>query len=916
MTGGPPETEDASDADDEAAQWTWDACEALSPEEHVLSGGPARPGSLLTLYSEQTTPLQEESETTLYLEDGGVFVYRREGALHYMQGADDMECSGYHVITQNDPTIPSEEGILISPDTDRPISITLRDIDIDTEEAAIRIEGSGTVILTLEGTNRIASGTGPACVVTGSDGEVELIIRGGGSLEATGSGAGLDSGEDAAIRVESGTISACGGEGAAGIGGAGEVAISGGDVTASGGEGAPSIASASRITLSGGTVRTFRETGGAEAGVYEIGGYPDAFSTGAAPLTSGENGRAVLYVSGPDRIGGWDSVKESWNGIVWEGDAGTVYGTVDLSEAGLTVEAGQTLEIPGDPASGPVLTLSTDSFRNDGTIAGTGLVMLDGKEYRAEDGRLVPLDPDPPADISGSLSLSISGWTYGQPADRPTLSCTDPAVRLEEAGIRYTYSGTRNDGTAVMDAAEAPTQAGSYTVTAFYGDGEHAGSASAAFVISRAACGGEPACEAVTESGRTLADARLSMGTLTPAGGALRWKLDGGTPVERGAAYEWVYLPADADNYAALSGELIVWKDDGSEKPSEVPEPPSREEPPADRPSGGSAPSPEPSGRTPDAAPAAPDQAAGDRTTETTGPDGTKVIEVTREDGSSSTTTVSASGRTETTVELSESAAAQSAEIRLPMPAVPSTQDAARAPSVTVNGPEGAVVRVEVPVQNAVPGTVAVVIHPDGTREVLRQTAPSEGGIVITVAAGVTVQILDNSRDFADVSPEHWAGNAVDFVTSRELFSGTSKDAFSPDQGMTRGMLMTVLARLDGVDTSGGGIWYEKGMAWAVARGVSSGEDPDQAVTCEQAVTMLYRYAGKPAPAGGQTSLESLKGFPTDAYSVSDYAVAAMDWAARGGLLEDADGGYMVPKSGATRAQAAVLLMRFVERCL
>ena len=121
---------------------------------------------------------------------------------------------------------------------------------------------------------------------------------------------------------------------------------------------------------------------------------------------------------------------------------------------------------------------------------------------------------------------------------------------------------------------------------------------------------------------------------------------------------------------------------------------------------------------------------------------------------------------------------------------------------------------------------------------------------------------------------------------------------------------MTVLARLDGMDTAGGQNWYDKGMAWAVERGVSSGDEPERDVTCEQMVTMLYRYAGSPSAAG------SLTGFPTDAYSVSDYAVFSMDWAMGSGLLADADGGLMVPKDNVTRAQAAVLLMRFVERAL
>ena len=336
------------------------------------------------------------------------------------------------------------------------------------------------------------------------------------------------------------------------------------------------------------------------------------------------------------------------------------------------------------------------------------------------------------------------------------------------------------------------------------------------------------------------------------------------------------------------------------EEGQQTPEPPPKWETPNDRPGGsGGA-----QGTSRPAANAPAEQDAGIKTTETVQPDGSKLVEMTGLDGTASTTTVSASGQTVTVVEISESAAAGEGAIKLPMPPVPSARDAARAPFVTVNGPEGVVVTVEIPVENAAPGTVAVVVSADGARQVLRQTVPTSDGVAVSVSTGTTMQIVDNGKTFTDLPPEYWAGDAVSFVTGRELFGGTSASAFSPDQ------VMTVLARLDGMDTAGGQNWYDKGMAWAVERGVSSGDDPERDVTCEQMVTMLYRYAGSPSAAG------SLAGFPTDAYSVSDYAVFSMDWAMGSGLLADADGGLMVPKDSVTRAQAAVLLMRFVERAL
>jgi len=93
----------------------------------------------------------------------------------------------------------------------------------------------------------------------------------------------------------------------------------------------------------------------------------------------------------------------------------------------------------------------------------------------------------------------------------------------------------------------------------------------------------------------------------------------------------------------------------------------------------------------------------------------------------------------------------------------------------------------------------------------------------------------------------------------------------------TRGMLMTVLARYAGEDTAGGATWYEKGMNWAKAKGVSDGTHPTVNITREQLVTMLYRYAGSPKANG------SLNSF-SDAASVNSYATNAMQWRSRTAL--------------------------------
>lgn len=100
--------------------------------------------------------------------------------------------------------------------------------------------------------------------------------------------------------------------------------------------------------------------------------------------------------------------------------------------------------------------------------------------------------------------------------------------------------------------------------------------------------------------------------------------------------------------------------------------------------------------------------------------------------------------------------------------------------------------------------------------------------------------------NFDDVKPTEWYADAVRCVVEKGLMSGTGTDAFSPDGTTTRGMLMTILARYAGADTTGGASWYEKGMAWAQSAGISDGRAPEAGITREQLVTMLYLLCGCP----------------------------------------------------------------------
>ena len=159
---------------------------------------------------------------------------------------------------------------------------------------------------------------------------------------------------------------------------------------------------------------------------------------------------------------------------------------------------------------------------------------------------------------------------------------------------------------------------------------------------------------------------------------------------------------------------------------------------------------------------------------------------------------------------------------------------------------------------------------------------------------------------FKDVPQNSWFASAVQYVTSNSLMNGTSTTVFSPNATMSRGMLMTVLARYAGESTEGGTVWYEKGMNWAKNKGISDGSAPNRNITREQLAAMLYRYAGEP---DGAADLSAY----TDAGSVSAYAEKAVQWCVKNGILTGKTSSTLAPKATATRAECAAMLQRFAE---
>ena len=165
---------------------------------------------------------------------------------------------------------------------------------------------------------------------------------------------------------------------------------------------------------------------------------------------------------------------------------------------------------------------------------------------------------------------------------------------------------------------------------------------------------------------------------------------------------------------------------------------------------------------------------------------------------------------------------------------------------------------------------------------------------------------LAKDLPFTDVTSTDWFYNDVRYAYENGLMTGTAADAFSPEAPVTRGMVMTILARREGIRTDRYTPWYAAGCEWAKANGISDGTNPEAPVTREQLAAMLYRYAalkGRDLTAGENLNF-------TDASDVSAYALPALQWATGEKILTGSNGA-LNPQATATRAHLAAILHRY-----
>ena len=500
---------------------------------------------------------------------------------------------------------------------------------------------------------------------------------------------------------------------------------------------------------------------------------------------------------------------------------------------------------------------------------------------------------------TGAPTLSKTTLAWGEQLSTITLSgtMTDPTDSTKTVKGKFEWvDGTVKPNAGSYEAAWkfTPTDGGTYIEA----DG------TVTITVNQAKPTGEPIYTKITAANKTLKDAALKPNTSWPTG-TIQWvdkdgkALPDTTEVKANTAYKWIFTPtgADAANYTTATGELTLYSvsTGGSSSGSTV------KADTVTNPDGSVTKTETKRDGTVIETTTGKD---GSVSKTTTNPNGSSVTETKAADGSTGTVKTDERGQAKAETTLSskaiETAKRNGEPVKAPVE-VKATRDSSTAPTVKVELPKNSGdTKVEIPVSNVKPGTVAVLVHADGTEEIVKNSLPTEDGIQLTVNGGATVKIVDNSKDFIDTR-NHWAKDAIDFVSARGLVNGMNDSIYAPNASTTRAQLWTILARQNDADLNGGNTWYEKAQLWSKNKGISDGTQPDATITRAQMVTMLWRTMGQPAAASGA----SFADVPANSY----YA-QAVAWAIENGITAGVGGGRFDPAATCTRAQIATFLWR------
>ena len=706
----------------------------------------------------------------------------------------------------------------------------------------------------------------------------------------------------------------------------GNTATNGGGVYVSGGT----------FTMNGGTSSVSKNTAKNGGGVSVSSG---TFNMNDGTI-SGNTGNGVFVNGGTFTVSNTPTV----TGNTKNGDASNVYLTG--SEIYITIGG----KLTGDKGSIGVTKRSNSVIAKGVNEDYSGKFFSDDNTYEVKykDTQLVL-----------ERTVVLQDPKYTKPTAKTGLVYNgNPQVLINEGSVeggQMQYSLT--SGGDYSDSLPTATNAGTYTV--YYkvvGDASHNSvleQGPIMVTIAKAQLSGTPTITKVTEAGTTLSAVVFKKPDGWPEG-TVKWvdkdgnKLNENTVVEAGKEYRWIFNPDSTDdaakNYENTGGRVVLYENSGTVTP----------------PSGGGSTGGNTGGTTggttggntggssgssssggssssdrdssdsnpiiktetknnPDGSTTKTEtRKDGSVTATTTGKDGGVSKTETKKDGSSVTENKAADGSTgtvktdkngQTTAETTlsnkaiEDAKKNGEAVKAPVE-VEASRNSNTAPTVKVELPKGAgETKVEIPVSNVKPGTVAVLVHPDGTEEILKDSIPTENGIRLTVDGSATVKIVDNSKDFIDTR-NHWAREEIDFVSARELVNGVSDTIYAPNASATRAQLWTILARQNDADLSGGANWYEKAQLWSKDKGISDGTEPNAAINRAQMVTMLWRTMGQPTA----TDKVSFADVPAGSY----YA-QAVAWAVESGITAGVGGGRFDPSATCTRAQIAAFLARSMK---
>ena len=766
--------------------------------------------------------------------------------------------------------------------------------------------GDVSLNIALKGVNEIFDSSHGIWVYSPSTnaGNVTLTIEGEGSLNASGSSSGIlvqSNSGDATLTIQNADVTA-------------ENSISSGDgVTVRAGS-----SSSASLSVDGGSLTA---TGKNENGAgirYTFGssnsgsGTPSLTVSGNAMVkASGGEGGISDNSSADIQIGVGDN---SSGGIVFDGNKGTVYGSVTLQED-LTIGEGESLDIP----SGASLTIGSGAtLTNEGTVTNNGTLTNNGTINNSGTLTGTISGNAPPSITTTSLTDGTVGAAYNA-----TLEASGDPTSWEIAEDTLPDGLTLNESTGVISGT--PTTAGTSTFTVKAESSYGSDSKELSITIN------EPATISVTgvslnQSALTLTEEETATLTATvqPANATnqnVTWTssntsvatVQNGTVTAVSAGTATITVTT-VDQSKTATCEVTVAA--------------------ATVPVTGVTLSQNEAhlyyNRTPNTltltATVAPDNATNRAVTwASSNPSvakvengvvtalacGTAVITATTQDGNHTAT------------------CAVTVRPDIP-PANPNyriTVEATQGGTVTAD-PTAAkagttVTLTPVPDRGYQVGTVAVT---DRFGEPVAVTEQADGTYTFTMPNGqvtVTVTFEQAPLPFPDVTEGDWFYDAVRYAYETGLMDGVGDNLFAPNSETTRAQLVTILYRLAGEPEPGGdsgfsdvaaGTWYTDAVAWAAQNGIVNGVSdtefaPGDDITREQLVTVLYRYAESK---GYDVSASAdLSGYP-DAGQVQDYAQPAMAWAVAEGIVEGVDGN-LNPAGNATRAQIATILMRFCE---